>query len=300
VTDEVAVGTRPHLAFDFGGTKIDIALVGPGPVPFARVTLDTRPEAGADAAVARALQAGADLLRAEGIGEPGAVGVSTMGYTREDGVHLAPNVPGWESLRLPGIFRAAFPSTPIAIDNDVRAAASAELRWGALAGVATGLYVNFGTGVAASVVIQDRIVTGAHGVAGEVGAWVVPSLASDAEISTLEVEVGGAGVRRRAEAIGIDGGFAELVASPAEVARTLTRSIVAQVAASVTNMAILVDPDRVVLGGGYTRSAHILVGAIEGALRRSAPVPPEVIVGRFGAEAGLYGAMALAQEAASR
>jgi glucokinase len=297
---EAAIGAGPALAFDFGGTKIDVALIGEGPVPLSRTTLATRSEAGAVDAVSRALAVGRELLQANGHDAPVAVGVSTMGYTHEDGVELAPNVPGWESLQLPTILRQAFPGVPLAIDNDVRAAARAELLWGELAGVANGLYVNLGTGVAATLVVGGRIFPGSHGVAGEVGAWTVPAPAADRgsgvpEWSTLEEAVGGAGVRRRATDIGTAGGFAELLASSRPDARALAEDVLDQIAASVTNMAILVDPDRVVLGGGYTRAGELLVDRIDGSLRRHAPSPPAVVIGRFGPDAGLRGAMALAR-----
>ena len=64
------------------------------------------------------------------------------------------------------------------IDNDVNAAAAAELRWGALRGVDIGLYVNLGTGLAAALVVGGRVVPGAHGAAGEIGYLLVDPAAS--------------------------------------------------------------------------------------------------------------------------
>jgi glucokinase len=234
-----------------------------------------------------------------------------MGYTREEGVDLAPNVPGWESLRLPATLRHAFPGVPLALDNDVRAAAKAELKWGALAGVTTGLYVNLGTGVAATLIVDGKPVVGCHGAAGEIGYWLVrPPGASvggvrttarqtPSEFSTLEIEIGGAGMRDRALAIGIEGGFAELISSAEPAAAALVRDVLTRIALSVTNMAIFLDAERVVLGGGYTRAGDTLVSVIRESLREHAPFQPEVSIGHFGSDAGLFGAIALAEAVAA-
>jgi glucokinase len=305
VKEGAAAGRKPlYLAFDFGGTKVDMALATEGPHIIERKTLETRAERGAVQAVERALAAGRELVDTHGDQALSAVGVSTMGYTREDGVDLAPNVPGWEVLRLPEAIRRDFPDVPVALDNDVRAAAIAELKWGALAGVSAGLYVNFGTGVASSVVIDGVVYQGRHGLAGEVGSWLVQSseIPSDhsssrslAAPSSLETEVGGAGVRNRAQALGLAGGFAELMVSSDRTAMALVDDVLQQIAMNVTNMAILLDPARIVLGGGYAGSGDRLVAVITDSLRQHAPAQPEVVIGRFGSNAGLYGAVAVAE-----
>lgn len=291
--------TDPVLAFDFGGTKVEVALAAPALQVTGRVTLRTEADKGAAQVVERALAAGRELLAAEGLVSPLSVGVATMGHTRSDGVDLAPNVPGWESLELPATFRAAFPGVPLLIDNDVRAAAVAELRSGALQGVRTGIYVNLGTGVAATIIVEGQPVRGRHDAAGEVGYWVVPG---GGGASTLEAEVGGAGVRRRAHAIGVDGGLSELISSGQPAAARIVDEVVEQIALSVTNMALFLDPERVVLGGGYIRAGDRLTEPIRAHLSAhrllKAEPPIEVVVGRFGSQASLCGAIVLAETAA--
>jgi len=282
------------MIFDFGGTKVDVALVGPGRQIISRTTLPTEAENGADQVIERALSAAAELCAAHGLAGTSSVGVSTMGYTREDRVNLAPNVPGWECLKLPATFRRAFPGVPLMIENDVRAAAIAELRWGALAGVTTGIYLNFGTGVAATLIVEGRPVIGSHGVAGEIGYWL---LQGGGNSSTLEEEVGGASVRNRALSIGIDGSLAELLASTDSRACTIIDEVFVLIAMSVTNLAALLDPERIVLGGGFTRAGDRLLSVVSDALQRRLRFPPELTIGHFGSGASLYGAIALAEAA---
>ena len=59
--------------------------------------------------------------------------------------------------------------TPVTMATDVKAAALAEARWGALAGVDPGVYLNLGTGLAAAIVAGGRVLAGANGAAGEIG-----------------------------------------------------------------------------------------------------------------------------------
>jgi glucokinase len=65
------------------------------------------------------------------------IGIATMGITLEDQVLMAPNVAGWKWQAQPALMRQAFSLDAIRIENDVKAAASAELRWGALKGCIT-------------------------------------------------------------------------------------------------------------------------------------------------------------------
>ena len=111
------------LGFDFGGSKVDIG-VGTSMgdlLDHRRLMVQDFPNA--RAVVGAAVDAGVELQRRYDVA---AIGVSTMGITLADGVALAPNVLGWAELRLPSIFQHAFPNYPIAIDNDVRAAAVAQ------------------------------------------------------------------------------------------------------------------------------------------------------------------------------
>src|SRR5262249_424423 len=122
------------------------------------------------------------------------VGVSTMGITFEDRIELAPNVQGWSRLRLPEMLRGQYPGVNIRIDNDVKAAAFAELTWGALQGADPGIYVNLGSGIAATIIAGGKVFAGAHGAAGEYGYWLRAPMDSVAEADE-RVAVGGLGWR---------------------------------------------------------------------------------------------------------
>ena len=84
-------------------------------------------------------------------------------------MELAPAIDGWESLALGRELRAAFEGAEVRMATDAKAAATAEVRWGALNGCDPGVYLNLGTGLAAAIVIGGQVVSGGNGAAGEIG-----------------------------------------------------------------------------------------------------------------------------------
>jgi glucokinase len=297
VSDELLVG------FDFGGTKLAIVLADRRGSRVAGEVLPTRADQGAEQAVRRAIVSAHRLL-ADRAAVAAGVGVATMGVTHDDHVELAPNVPGWHRLALPAMLDEAFGPAPVSIANDVRAAAAAELTWGELRGVDNGIYLNLGTGIAAALVVGGAVLSGAHGAAGEIGYWT----RSRADVAgaaggraPLEEYVGGSGVQRRArEELGVDGGVAALARLDDAAARAFLDDLYAEIALHTTNLAIAVDPERVVVGGGYARASDAVLGAIRTSLEAFVPYPPELRLAAFGADAGTAGAVALAMDAVSR
>src|ERR671933_471838 len=148
------------LAMDFGGTKMALATADLSGRIIEERRLPTRAARGADQAIARALDVARTLVESaaahHGDG-PAAVGVSSMGNTYDDHVEMAPNVVGWSELALPERLRGALRTNDIRIENDVKAAARAEVKWGGLAGVEVGVFVNIGTGFAVAPVIGRRV-----------------------------------------------------------------------------------------------------------------------------------------------
>jgi glucokinase len=297
VNDELLVG------FDFGGTKLSIILADRSGSAVCADVLPTRAADGAEQAVRRAIASAHGLLADRAAVAVG-VGVATMGVTHRDRVELAPNVPGWDRLALPAMLDEAFAPAPVSIANDVKAAAVAELTWGELRGVDIGIYLNLGTGIAAALVVGGAVLDGAHGASGEIGYWA----RSPADVAgaaqgraPLEEYVGGAGVQFRArEELGLDGGASAVARLDTPAAHAFLDDLYAEIAAHTANLAIAVDPERVVVGGGYARGSGSVLEAIRARLDAFVPYPPELRLAAFGADAGTAGAVALAMDAVSR
>lgn len=185
------------LGMDFGGTKIALAVCDLGGRCLAQQVFPTCPGDGGDAVLERGIAAGRALLaRIEESCELAAVGVSTIGIPRENRVELAPAIPGWEHVSLGSSLAAAF-AVPVKVATDVKAAATAEVRWGALVGSDPAIYLNLGTGLAVAIVVGGHVLEGAHGASGEIGYNLVDASHVGLEIGSrpmLENTVSGMGL----------------------------------------------------------------------------------------------------------
>jgi glucokinase len=294
------------LGLDFGGTKIAMAICDQSGNRVADTVLATEAEAGAASAFERAIAAARELLLTAAPGaELVAVAAATFGIPFDDRVELAPAIPGWESLPFGHELRAAFPDVRLCMATDVKAAALAELRWGALAGADPAIYLNLGTGLATAIVAGGKVVNGAHGAAGEIGY----NLREPADVGrpnserlTLEDVVSGKALAEIARAeLGRRLSTAELfdLAETDDGAARIVESFIRELAQHVVNLAVAVDPARIAVGGGLARSWSVLAPVLRGALDAAVPYPPELVLAAFPFDAPLIGALALSVEAAA-
>ncbi|MFZ1995085.1 MAG: ROK family protein [Solirubrobacteraceae bacterium] len=297
-----AAGPRV-LALDIGGTKLAAGVGHVDGEITRQATAPTLAAEGGEAVLKRALDLARDCYDQECTtgGELPVVGVSTMGYTRSRGVELAPNVPGWHSLDIPDALQRVFPEQRIVIGNDVKVATRAEMSWGALKKVDHGLYLNLGTGIAAGVVVNGRLLEGAHGAAGEVGytlsrAWLDDGRPAPAGTAAFEDRFGGAGVARRLAGTELPATVAEVVAREDDdpAARTFLRELWTEIAVLVANLCCALDPKVLAVGGGYVRGGSRLIPRVREIVAHAVPYPPTIVTARFGADASLRGAAAAA------
>ena len=294
------------LGLDFGGTKIAMAICDQSGNRVADMVLAAEAEAGAASAFQRAITAARELLLEAAPGaELIAVAAATFGIPFDDRVELAPAIPGWETLPFGHELRAAFPGVLLCMATDVKAAALAEVRWGALAGADPAIYLNLGTGLATAIVAGGKVVNGAHGAAGEIGY----NLREPADVGrpnserlTLEDVVSGKALAEIARAeLGRRLSTAELfdLAETDEAAARIVESFIRELAQHVVNLAVAVDPARIAVGGGLARSWSVLAPVLRGALDAAVPYPPELVLAAFPFDAPLIGALALGVEAAA-
>lgn len=294
------------LGIDLGGTKIALATADVSGTVLYQQTIDTLASYGAEQAIERTIADGRNLIAStqeRQRGELVGIGVVTMGITLADRVLMAPNVPGWDQLALPSWLRQAFDVDAIRIENDVKAAALAELRWGTLAGVETGIYLNLGTGIAATLIVNGHILRGAHGAAGEM-AYNLRHLHDEQGFSAgrapLEEFVGGGALRERvrlqfAPEVAVEEIFRRAAMAPPEPeARAFVEATLTEIAFHLTNMTIAIDPELVVIGGGLMRSKALILPRLTSHIKRFVPFPPLVKEAHFSYNAGIMGAIALA------
>ena len=166
------------LGFDIGGTKC-AAVLGRGEIPadhreliIDKIAFPTRVERGWRAVVdelttsAEALLTKHCITKTELIG----VGVSCGGPldSRTGMVHCPPNLPDWDNVPLKAIMEERF-GVKATLQNDANACAVAEWRFGAGRGYDDMIFLTFGTGMGAGLILNGRLYSGANDNAGEVG-----------------------------------------------------------------------------------------------------------------------------------
>ena len=294
------------LGLDFGGTKIAVAVSDLDGTMLGTSVISAAADRGARASLAGAVDAGHALLgRVAGDRRLAAVGVSTFGIPRADGVALAPAIEGWADLAIGRELAMAFDGVPVRVATDVKAAAQVEADRGSLAGCDPALYLNLGTGLAVAIVAGGKVVTGRNGASGEIGynlrrlGDVGRALAD--RIPLEEAVSGGALVsaaRRTApEVAGAAAVFAGAASHP--VLGGLLDDFFAELAFHLVNLTIAVDPQRIAVGGGMVRSWDVVGPRLRAALDAAVPFPPELVPAAFPYDAPLIGALALGIEAGS-
>jgi glucokinase len=283
------------VGIDVGGTTIKAGRFAADGRLLDRATVPT-PADGAE--IAAAVAAIGARLRDDGTG---AVAAVLPGIVDRAGgvVRWSANL-GWRDVPLRSQLEREL-GVPVTVEHDVTAAALAEHEQ-------TGtdlLYVALGTGIGSAYIVDGTVLRGATGLAGEIGHFMVRS---DGEpcacgrTGCLEVYASGSGVARRYAAAG--GGAAGEATAADVVARQgiepLARQVWAEaaeaLAVALADATLLLDPARIVLGGGLAGAGERLSVPVTEALAAQLPwrpVPP-VSIATLGGDAGIRGAARLA------
>lgn len=307
------------LALDFGGTKLSAGVVGRGETTW-RGLKRAPSKPGATAADDLALSAALadDLLRAD---RPAAVGVSFGGPVdaARGVVLLSDHVPGWENYPLKERLEQRF-SAPTNVDNDANVGALGEYVYGAGRGCHSLLYVTVSTGVGGGWILDGRVWRGFGGMAGEIGHTVAdpngpecfcgkrgcvermasgPYLADYArELLAAEPERGGL---LREQVDDVKQLTAQQVAAAAAAGDGLAWKALERAAwalgLGLGNAVNLINPQRVVLGGGVTKSGARYWDMVRRVARATARAQATLDIqpAELGDDAPLWGAVALAE-----
>lgn len=168
---------------------------------------------------------------------------------------------------------------PIAIENDARCAAIAELELGNLQGITNGLVLTFGTGVGGGIVINGDIYKGSHLIAGE--ASIIFS--KDKEKLGSKALFGAiASVSNLVENIAIaknsdsrDGKeIFTWIANGDQIACSIFQQYCKDVVTQLHNIQCLLDPECICIGGGASENPIFIEGikAAQEAFYRDFPI----------------------------
>lgn len=300
------------LAFDIGVDSLAAAIVGLGGQVFAKVRADrSRGHSSVDDVVAD-LSGLAAQTRARRPPDERLIGiaVAVAGIVRRtDGfVVMAPNL-GWRDVPLRSrLARELGTSLPISVANEADLGALAELRRGAAVGLSDILYISGEVGVGGGLIVGGQPLTGVAGYGGEVGHMPVNPAGSACgcgSVGCWETEVGEEALLAHAGHPAAGGSMAvEAVLREASEGSARARAALDHVGRWLgTGLAGLVNvfnPERVVLGGLFSRIHPQIMDALESELGRRALAASRslvaVVPGALAVDAALIGAAEMALE----
>jgi len=306
---------RYAVGIDLGGSKLRGGLLSSSGQLVGRLEVQTEAWKGSASVLANLkgvitrLMDSTDPARVVGIG----IAAAGQIHPKTQAVVYAPNLQ-WENVPLRDEIESAF-GMPVYVENDVRAAAWGEYRFGAGRGAESLIAVFVGTGIGSGAVVDGILLRGASNAAGEFGhTQVVPDGVPCAcgQHGCVEAYASGRGFARRLEAAIAAGTQSRLAQETGGDASRVTAALVARAAAAgdplaksfwddaerylgqaVANYVTLLDPELLVLGGGVMTTVPSLGAAIEREVRAHATLlSRDVRIARagLGDSSGIFGA----------
>lgn len=160
------------LACDLGGTNLRLAAVDETGEIHHRLKVETPKTERADEIMHAIVKAAAECREnVKNIGEVTALSAAVPAtINAEKGIIIkAPNIPALDGFRMTAALSTELGGLPCILENDANAAVLGEQRFGAARGCSSVIAVTLGTGVGGGVIIEDKLVRGVDGTAGEIG-----------------------------------------------------------------------------------------------------------------------------------
>ena len=310
------------LGFDIGGTKCavntaewdgeNITLLKKERIP---TDLSVTPEK----MIARLLECADRIVDRR----PDSIGISCGGpLDSDEGVILGPpNLPGWDRVEIVEIIKKHF-GAPTHLENDANACAVAEWKFGAGKGSRNMIFLTFGTGLGAGLILNGQLYSGTNGNAGEVGHIRLADTGpvGFGKAGSFEGFCSGGGIGRLAYRMALD--EKEKGKAPAYFKEGMTEAdVTAKTVADAAHegdptaievyrvsgtylgkgLSILIDvlnPERIVIGSVFLRSGDLLAKTLYSELEREALAPSlracTIVPAGLGESIGDYAAIATA------
>jgi len=261
-----------------------------------------------------AIQHLGDLTEKMTAGRPiAAIGISAGNpMDAEKGMLLnPPNLPGWTGISMTERMTERF-HAPARMENDANACALAEYHLGAGKGCTNMVFITFGTGFGAGLILDGRLYRGTTGCAGELGHW---RLSDDGpsgygKLGSFEGFCSGGGMAQLAQTVArrhIQNGHppayqqfdVKTVAQAARAGDEAALEVFAicgrKLGQGLALVCDLLDVERIVLGSIYARCEDLLVSPMREVLDREAlPNPTRILPAALGEQIGDYAALTIA------
>lgn len=320
------------IGIDIGGTKCAV-LLGRAHGDAENIIMDklrfeTRVERGWRAVTAELLDSIEEILKNNSLSPEDIVcaGISCGGpLDSRRGVILSPpNLPDWECVPIVDMIEERF-GFDAYLQNDANACALAEWKFGAGKGLRNMIFLTFGTGMGAGLILDGRLYSGSNDMAGEVGHM---RIAADGPIGygkrgSFEGFCSGGGIGRLAQDMAreeIENGGNTLMCKNAEDIKNITAKTAAEAAdkgdktatevyricgeklgEGLAILADILDPQAIIIGSIFARSGHLLRDSMEKALHREAlsqTAGCRIIPAGLGEKTGDLASLGIAMDAA--
>lgn len=307
--------SKKCIGVDVGGTTVKLGIFEIDGTLLKKWEVPTRKEEGgkyilADVAasikdVLREMQVDMDDVVGAGMGVPGPV--MPDGY-----VEVCVNL-GWRDLNPQRELRALLDGIPVKSGNDANVAALGEMWQGGGKGYTDIVMVTLGTGVGGGVILDEKIVAGKHGLGGEIGHIHVRNEETEhcncGGVGCLEQVASATGIAREARRTMAasdapsamrkfgDQITAKDVLDEAKAGDAMALEVVETVGyylgVALAQIALTVDPEMFVIGGGVSRAGQFLIDVIEKYFEHFTPISKhkgKIGLAKLGNDAGIYGA----------
>lgn len=309
-----------RLGIDLGGTNIAVGLTDDNGALLCRHSNPTGVGRGRETILADICRTAVEVCEKYGIStkEVQSIGIGVPGSVNkaECKMVFGTNL-GINQVRFEPVFRPAF-SCPVYIDNDANCAALGECYGGAGVGCDSMIMVTLGTGIGGGLVFGGRIFSGCGDVAGEIGHMIIQVNGEPCNCGKRgcwESYASATGLIRQIKQVMREhpesllhqvaeeqGGISALNLFLARdrgdaAAQELFDRYVTYLAVGIGNLVAIVQPDRIVVGGGIAGQGEKLLGPVRELvyrdLMKAEGRETEIVAATAGNDAGIIGAAML-------
>ncbi len=219
------------------------------------------------------------------------IGISCGGpLDSKNGIILSPpNLPGWDDVHIVELFETEF-GLPVSVQNDANACALAEWKFGAGRGTMNMVFLTFGTGMGAGLILDGKLYSGTNDNAGEVGHIRLDRMGpvGYGKSGSFEGFCSGGGIAQMARTMALEKlqmGEKVTFCNTIQELQNITAQSVAEAAKKGDGLAkkiyeecgtylgkglsVIIDilnPECIVLGSIFVRSAELLIKPMEKAI----------------------------------
>lgn len=246
------------------------------------------------------------------------IGIGIPGPITQDGTVLLCANLGWGVFNVADRVRELTGYTNVRVANDANVAALGELWKGGASGFDSIVMITLGTGVGGGVILNQKILTGAKGAAGEIGHIMVNPSEEETcgcgKHGCLEQYASATGIVRSAKRLlakvetpsilrECEEISAKAIFDAAKDGDELATSLVEQLGKDLgrvcSHIGQIIDPEAFVIGGGVSKAGSILLDVIRKNYEENvmfALKEKEFCLATLGNDAGIFGAARMVLE----